>query len=150
MDPCMRRCRPDNSLADGLYASSRLRDTRTEIDAISSCFRSILLLPLFFLERRASPTYHFFGIVNRLNHRTTNKPADETLAVFGLLGVAKLLADGDTEGRLRTLLLKVRTLSATIISGGSPRMRHASFRRAPRTLSSVRVLGSMLGVATCI
>ena len=87
------------------------------------------------------PRCSYRDVIALLRHRTTSKSRDESVAIAGLLGVdaAELVAIPDGDARMRTLLMRCRTLPRCVAVYGwfSRRLDIPGFRWAPSSITNV-------------
>ncbi|THU82941.1 hypothetical protein K435DRAFT_971758 [Dendrothele bispora CBS 962.96] len=101
--------------------------------------------------------YSYGDLIPLLWHRKTSKPADEGLAIAGLLGVdvAELLAESSAEGRMRKLLLLCKNIPRYVPVAGwqGKKLRIPGFRWAPMSIADLSWMGSSnlpdSGTAVC-
>lgn len=87
--------------------------------------------------------FRISDVVRSLRWRTTNRKADETLAVSGLLNLnAGELVKLPPEERMQTFLLRIGKLPRDIIFLSGKKLNKVGFRWAPRTF--------MRGVESCL
>ncbi|RPD56094.1 hypothetical protein L226DRAFT_509878, partial [Lentinus tigrinus ALCF2SS1-7] len=101
----------------------------------------------------------FSDVARRIAFCTTSKPEDAPVAVAGMLNmdVSKLLDEQSTDGRMRLLLLEMRTLSVDIMfrrpltTHEAEQLPYPGFRWAPRNITVVNWYGGLAGgrTATC-
>ncbi|KAI0754569.1 hypothetical protein C8Q80DRAFT_374934 [Daedaleopsis nitida] len=144
---------PVGCLADA--RAHALKPTVSALGLIPHNMPMAMLVPLGLsnILSRSSMTCSFDDVVVLLEMRTTSHPADETVAIAGLLGVdvGKLLAEPDADSRMKAFLLEVKTLPANIIFNNIPaKLPFPGFRWAPRTLTTLGAyVDSSYGSAQC-
>ncbi|KIK16390.1 hypothetical protein PISMIDRAFT_686377 [Pisolithus microcarpus 441] len=125
---------------DGVVAIDELLPTRSDFDVMDTLLIS-LAAEVFRLTkyRRYSFTmddgFTVSDVITCLQHRTTSKAEDETLAVSGLLNVNPAeLVNLAPQQRMRSLLLAVGKIPCGIIFLTGEKLSDSGFSWAPRTL----------------
>ncbi|KAI0752505.1 hypothetical protein C8Q80DRAFT_1267050 [Daedaleopsis nitida] len=142
--------------SDGIIDRARLQELPSShpLNVLRHPVIYRLLDTLFFLNIpsiKPDGPLPFGRVWSLLHQRATSKPADECLAVAGLLGVdaSELLSLPRPGDRLKTLLMMVRELPRDILFTRGPRMVEPGFRWAPRSLAMGPQFASFESDATC-